>query len=174
MSLPSIVVVDINGVLGDVCRFPVQGRKADVMLANGQYFYMRPGAVKFIDGLIDLVGLSRIIVWTSRVRRNAMPIERLFEEELALHFQHTLHGEDCAEYVGYHPIKNVEVIRKCIGAKNAHIVFVDNHPDFVKVDDNSTVLHTMTYDANAMWEDIEELDRTLKIVESIVCQHDSQ
>ena len=144
----SVVVVDINGVLGDVSNKKAAGRpKADAMLPSGQYFYLNPNSQMFLRTLERTVPL---VLWTSRLRKNAGPIEHLPAIK-DTRFIAMMHGEDCVKtrVGGYHPVKRVGTLRERLppDLRNASIIFVDDSPKYVETDGNSSVLYCESYTA---------------------------
>jgi hypothetical protein len=157
-----VVVIDINGVLGDVRRLyqACSGRTPDVFLCeSSQVFYLRPGAKEFLKRLKAIPGIS-LILWTSRLRRNAAPIEA--ELKASQFFHATMHGEDCFDKRdSFHPVKDVRTIRRYYAEiRNATIAFLDNKPQYLNTDTASFFIPCGTYDA-AKNREAEEEERKL-------------
>ena len=149
-----VVVVDINGVLGDVrkLRSAVAGRTPDAFLcSSNQVFYWRPGAHEFLKRIKAIPEVC-LVLWTSRLRKNAAPIEAQIRDLPGMQFHAMLHGEDChaRDRSGFHPIKDVRTLRRYYAeVGSAIIAFVDDKPQFVATDVGSFVLSCATYDASA-------------------------
>lgn len=146
-----LVVIDINGVLGEVTKKKIESREtADAILPSGQRFYLNPYSKWFLDTLMDNLGASSLILWTSRLRKNARPIEQI-APMCYTHFVTMLHGEDCVQNkdVGYHPVKQVSVLRDRLPPwlKDETIIFVDDSPKYVETDIKSFVLGCESYSA---------------------------
>lgn len=142
-----VVVIDINGVLGEVSKTrPPSGRLPDAVLPSGQKFYMNPEAQAFLD---TLRGRGHtLVLWTSRLRKNAAPIEALLHGQ----FEMRLHGEDCRRYAGsFHPVKSAKTLRRLLGGyfRDSQVVFVDDSPQYIELDAKSRVLQCATYTAAA-------------------------
>lgn len=173
-----VVVIDINGVLGDVRKLAhaVSGRTPDAFLYHSnQVFYWRPGAQAFLQRLKAMSNVH-LVLWTSRLRKNAAPIESQLNASRI--FTAMLHGEDCFERRDeFHPVKDVRTLRRYYAeVRNATIVFVDNKPQYVSTDTASFVLPCVTYDAAKNLELSEErsvLDRLATQLEELTVQCNS-
>ena len=132
---PSVVVLDLNGILADVRRKeapPVVDRKPDVILPNGQKSYLNPGWKRFLKGVL-MIPKVRVVLYTSRLKKNSEPIERLLMPELMC-VTALMHGEDCLEPTSrtgnerFHPTKSVDKICEAVGCKPGDVVFIDDNP----------------------------------------------
>jgi len=141
--MPVVVVIDINGVLGDVRKKKVPDRSVDAMLPSGQYFYLNPRARSFLERLEGYP----LVLWTSRLKKNARPIEQL-PQIRDTGFITMLHGEDCIRR-GWHPIKQVWRLREKLPAefRDSTILFVDDSPEYIETDQDSRVLCCESYSA---------------------------
>ena len=139
-----VVVLDINGVLGEVTKRRADKRKDYIMLPSGQKFYENPSAITFLSWL--KYSGRPVALWTSRLLKNAAPIEAL---ELLADFPFVvkLHGEDCTETRNFHPIKKASVLRKKLplDMQKAKLMFVDDSPEYVEIDQNSAIYACKTY-----------------------------
>jgi hypothetical protein len=134
-----LTVIDINGVLGDVVKTKKKiSSKPDVILPSGQYFYISPYASKIIK---DSLLCGKIIIWTSRKRKNAEPIIEFLKIRVGLPANTVmLTGEDCLFCINYKPVKDVCVLRsKFPEFKLEKIVFIDDNPTCVILDNNSNI-----------------------------------
>lgn len=131
-----IIVLDLNGVLVDVRRYEdpvISDRTPDIVLPNRQKAYFNPHAKEFIDWLTD--ANVRTVLYTSRTRVNAAPIEKAISDmcptfKAAL----LLHQEDCDGMDGWRPIKSSAAILRSLPKSAAEdIVFVDDHPERIKL-----------------------------------------
>lgn len=167
-----VVVVDINGVLGDVrkLRMALSGRTPDVFLCqSNQLFYWRPGAREFLERLRAIPDVC-LVLWTSRLRKNAAPIEAQLNASRI--FTAMLHGEDCFERRDdFHPVKDVRTLRRYYAeVRGATIAFVDNKPEYVATDTASFVVPCGTYDSSknrAPEEEERELARVASHIEDV-------
>lgn len=148
--MPTVIVLDINGVLADVRRpgtHRVFTRQTpDVFTGNSrQPVYFRPWLSQFFQGLRQI---SRdtgaiVITWTSRTPENAEPIERAFDSMGLVVAMH-LHGDDCMYKVGFRHMKDATTVRlKCGLSGNSTILFCDDNPERVL---GGTVVPVETYD----------------------------
>lgn len=154
-----VVVFDINGVLADVRKRSAHrpyGLRADLIIPSGQNVYMRPHLQLFANYILNMSQSPPIeqaplfTIWTSRKQENAYMIEQYFESNFNLRFPLKLHGEDCIEYSGFHPLKDVRILRSKLGGalgRDAHVIFVDNSPERIKLDSNSTIVPVETFDS---------------------------
>ena len=144
-----LVVVDINGVLGQVTKGRVPKTGTCARLPSGQKFYMNPEAPEFLDTL-RRAGIP-LVMWTSRLRKNAEPIEELPEfASRARYFMDMMHGEDCARVCGdFHPHKRASILRRRLAGQidNVRLYFVDDSPDYIELDGKSEVVKCPTYEA---------------------------
>lgn len=135
-----IVILDINGVLGEVSK---NRHKAlpDAYLPSGQVFYRNPYAFTFLESLFRLC--PNVVLWTSRKKCNAEKIESLFSD---FKFRTKLHLEDCNSYAGWHPIKDVAVLRErlCLPVTTP-ITFIDDNPQYIRLDENSGIIHCPSF-----------------------------
>jgi hypothetical protein len=161
-----VLVLDLNGILVDVRRkeaTPVVDRRPDVILPNGQKAYMHPHCLKFLHAITMLENV-RVVLYTSRLKHNSEPIERLlapYISKVAI----TLHGEDC-ESPGYavggvdrfHPIKTSRAVSDALGvgdcpAGDITMIFLDDNIHRIRLNGPSTMrsiktLKVGTYDAS--------------------------
>lgn len=145
---PFVVVLDLNGILADVRRreaAPVLHRKSDVVLPNGQKAYMHPHCLKFLHAILALDGV-RVVLYTSRLKHNSEPIERLLSPYIS-QVAAVLHGEECDEpdrgAIGsdrFHPIKTIGAVVDALIAGGAHrsndpmtVIFLDDNPHRIRV-----------------------------------------
>ena len=148
--MSTVVVIDINGVLGEVtkkkCTYSTD--RGYIMLPSGQRFYLNTAAEYFLNALYS--NGYPLVLWTSRLRKNARPIETLPPIK-NIPFITMLHGEDCSQdkYNGYHPIKKVSHLRERLPQelRDAEIVFIDDSPKYVETDAKSRVVRCETYKA---------------------------
>lgn len=149
MMPSTIIVLDINGVLADVRKRSCRDCAHDLTIPSGQRVYMRPRLHEFCDALRMLCGdTSEIVLWTSRKRVNAEPIERLLADEYGLRAKAYLHGEDCRHMVGFHPVKDAATVRRIMRREGScRVVFVDDSPERIRLDRDSTAIRVRTYDA---------------------------
>lgn len=168
-----VVVIDVNGVLGDVrkMRAALSGRTPDAFLcSSNQVFYWRPGAVEFLKRLKSIPNIC-LVLWTSRLRKNAAPIEA--QLQASQYFHAMLHGEDCEERRdGFHPLKDVRILRRYFEEiRNAVIAFVDDKPQYVSLDPASFAVRCATYDAAdsdcSDADQVAELDRVAREIEHV-------
>jgi hypothetical protein len=164
-----IVILDINGVLADVFtrgdRRP-EGRMPDTVLPSGQPVYLRPGLEEFFD-LLDK-HRWHVVLWTSRRAANAKPIEDLLRHRFGFDPEIKLHGEDCRGRIEHHPVKDIAAIRNRLGewARSTRIVVVDDNPQFVRSDANTTTLLVPSYNAQS-----DRADDALEAVGSRLCSY---
>ena len=147
-----LIVLDLNGVLVDVRRYedpPISDRRPDIVLPNRQKAYFNPFAKEFIDWL---TGTNvQIVLYTSRTKSNAAPIERAIFEMCPL-FKPILllHQEDCDGMDGWRPTKSTAVILSRLKEDEkmsaSDVVFVDDHPERIKLSGASWV-KVSRYDA---------------------------
>lgn len=133
---PRIAVLDINGVLADVRK--LRGPKPphaqpDLVLANGQKVYFRPGWTQIYAALRR--AYPTLVIWTSRTKRNAQPIlDALFAEPDTEKPDLVLCGEDCTRFCPlepWRPMKDVAVVLARLGLPPntpGDVVLVDDHP----------------------------------------------
>lgn len=146
------VVLDINGVLADVRKkyekTPVR-RPCDLIIPSGQKVYIRPGIERLFNFLNNMNESVKVVVWTSRKRVNADPIlMRLAAAEYDLRPMLYLSGEDCPSCYDYHPVKEAHIVRQRLRLDpSSRIVFLDDNPDYLRLDSCSTVLPVKTYKA---------------------------
>jgi hypothetical protein len=156
-----IIVLDLNGVLFDVRRLEsarVAGRPPDVVLPNRQKAYVRPGCFGFLKSLAGIP--CTLVLFTSRLRKNAEPIEGFLGRSLTASIG--LYGEDCDRTCEElrRPVKSARVVAgrlgRPLGAKE-NMVFVDDHPERIDVAmPNAGVAYTIgvsCYDAARDGED---------------------
>ena len=111
---------------------------------------MNPHAKEFVDWLAGADDVS-VVLYTSRTKNNAAPIERAISN-MCPSFKPALllHQEDCDGMDGWRPIKSTAVILKHLGRSlgigAADIVFVDDHPERIKLSGASSV-KVSRYDA---------------------------
>lgn len=140
---PRIAVLDINGVLADVrkhrCPAPKNGGPVvppDLVLANGQKVYFRPGWAQIYRVLRRTY--PTLVIWTSRTRRNADPIiQAVLAESASAGLPPPdliLCGEDCPRMCPkepWRPMKDVSVVLARLGLRpdtRGDLVIVDDHP----------------------------------------------
>ena len=148
MSKP-LLVIDINGILGDVRKRLVHTRKRsyDAKLPSGQFFYLHPYADLFLWTLVERG--YKLILWTSRTRHNAEPIEKLL---FPIPFIDAFHGEDCPTVKDFKPVKDVRCLRRLY---REDIAFIDDSPESIVLDDRSTTIRCKSYDAEVdNWQDL--------------------
>ena len=149
-----IIVLDLNGVLVDVRRYEdpiITKRPPDIVLPNRQKAYLNPFAKEFIDWLTDANVM--VVLYTSRTRNNAAPIEHMISH-ICPQFKPVLmlHQEDCDGMDGWRPLKSSDVVMNHLGPPNPDgirtedIVFVDDHPDRIKLS-GATAIRVNRYDA---------------------------
>lgn len=151
---PLIIVLDINGVLADVRKKcdPAPGDvPVDLVIPSGQKVYLRP----HLDELFNFLGNMkashpglRIAMWTSRKAVNAEPIEERIRKDHEFVPEVYMHGEDCKEYQGFHPLKDSRILRSRmhLGGRD-RVVFIDDSPERIKLDRFSQVLPIQTFSA---------------------------
>jgi hypothetical protein len=144
MQHPVVVVLDINGVLGEVAK--KDANAGGVLLPSRQRFFMNTATPYFLENLISHGYL--LVLWTSRLSKNAKPIEDLPQIKNTP-FVLKLHGENCKRRVKYHPVKSVSNLREKLPSnlQDAEIIFVDDSPEYVTTDDRSRVIACETYRA---------------------------
>ena len=158
-----VVVLDINGVLGIVTKVRMFNKTPDAVLPSKQYFYQRDYVEATFKSISDAIGHNgRIVIWTSRLRKNAEPIERLLPHKyISAYF----HGEDCPTNIGFHPIKNAKNLRYKLGIPESdHIIFVDDSPKYIMGDDNSSIVAVETCNESL---DRLNIDTILKHIENV-------
>lgn len=165
-------VLDINGVLADVRKksAPRVPYDPDLTIPSGQAVYMRPRVSLFCERLSDIVENHpeiKVVVWTSRLKANAEPIERYLRDRYGLEAQAYLHGEDCRSYCGYHPQKSAAVLRELV-PEAGHVVFVDDSPKRLALDPDSEAIEVPTYDALRHEPFGEALSATLSKIRFII------
>ena len=162
------VVLDINGVLADVRRReapPVSRRKPDVVLPNRQKAYMHPCCAIFLQWLCD----SRVpvVLFTSRTSRNAAPLESAMAR-LCPAFKpvYTMHGEDCegscCPEESWRPMKSADMVVRALrwpSETTKHLLFVDDHPDRIKLGD-ARVVGVSSY--NAATQSDQQAEQSMK------------
>ena len=157
-----LIVLDINGVLGEVRKSRVAHKVPDVVLPTRQVFYSRPD-VGFFLWTCSLKG--PVALWTSRKQVNAAPIEQYLKDKQKLgHDTICLHGEDCPRVINFRPIKDVSILRrKYPQYAKEHVIFVDDSPEKIILDSNSQIVKVQTYNAGdscyaSFSETIDKLD----------------
>ena len=159
-----VVVVDINGVLGEVTKKRTSTDRGFIYLPSGQRFYLNTSAEYFLRSLYSR-GLP-LVLWTSRLRKNAKPIEDLPPIK-DIPFVTMLHGEDCSHTKngGYHPVKKVAYLRERLPEhlKDAEIILIDDSPRYIETDTGSHVICCETYKAEEdnYWNLQEILERLI-------------
>lgn len=152
---PVVVVLDINGVLADVRKKSAakpKGIQADLHIPSGQSVYMRAHLKEFsnyVRNLVARVPNMKVVMWTSRKADNALAIEEYLRDVHGLEPEFYMHGEDCRERSGFQPIKDVRILRRRLGSVdgyNCHVVFVDDSPEYIKLDDDSEAVSVVPYD----------------------------
>lgn len=148
------IVLDINGVLADVkkkCAPAPQEVPVDLVIPSGQKVYMRPHLDEFFNFLNNMRIAHpklRVAMWTSRKFINAKPIEVKIRKDCDFMADIYLHGEDCQEYQGFHPIKDVQILRSKLKlAANERVLFIDDSPERIKLDSFSKVIGIKTFSA---------------------------
>lgn len=143
-----VIVVDINGVLGEVSKKCIPNNGKGILLPSGQRFYLNSAAQYFLETLSN--SGYPLVLWTSRLYKNARPIEDT-PSISNTPFIMMLHGENCIQtkYGGFHPIKRVSTLRERLSKdlKDAEIIFVDDSPRYVETDGMSEVIMCETYKA---------------------------
>lgn len=150
-----VVVIDINGVMADVRKKAERKPRKlqpDLFIPSGQAVFIRPHLTEFSNYIRNMQSHPgsnvKFVLWTSRKKVNAEPIEKYFSHNYDLQFVRYFHGEDCDEYDGFHPIKNVRVIRSKMNLNPlTSVIFVDNSPEKIRLDDHSIVVSVHTFDA---------------------------
>ena len=163
---PIIVVLDINGVLADVRKKNDPASRdvpVDLVIPSGQKVYLRPQLDKFFNFLNNMKAIHpglRIVMWTSRKAINADPIEQRIMKDHDFVPEVYMHGEDCKEYQGFHPLKDSRILRNKLhlGSRD-RVVFVDDSPERIKLDKFSQVMPIQTFSAG-QYED-KELVKTV-------------
>lgn len=147
-NMAAVIVVDINGVLGEVTKRRASTDRDCIFLPSGQRFYLNTAAESFLKSLCSR-GFP-LVLWTSRLRKNARPIENLPPIK-NIPFIAMLHGEDCAHANGngYHPIKRVSYLRERLPPhlKESEIVLIDDSPKYIETDPKSRIVCCETYRA---------------------------
>lgn len=164
------VALDLNGLLVDVRRREapsVVGRAPDAVLPNGQKAYLHPRREAFLAALAGLPGVS-IVLYTSRLRRNAEPIEQLLARDIegVLRIERSLYGEQCAPpgpAERFHPRKIARFVRP----DTRNVVFVDDHPSRI-IADGARVVAARSYDAARAAETEPYLGRALRDLLQVV------
>lgn len=149
-----IVVLDLNGILADIRRREapvVRSRMPDVVLPNGQKAYLHPRAGDFLRWLSNLNDSVDVITYTSRLRRNAEPVESLLTSLMKgnptvqrpnNHHRHAplfmakLHGEDCKPAGTnrddpFHPVKTLDAVMRAVSAARHQIAMENTLPPLV-------------------------------------------
>lgn len=152
MKQTKIIVLDINGVVADVRRreaVAVRGRAPDAVLPNGHKVYLHPRVDRFLKWLSALEHVS-VVTYTSRLQRNAEPIESLIGETHIKPIAR-LYGEDCMpagtdRNDPFHPIKTIDAVLSRVASQPSDILFVDDHPSRIKTG-GAAVVQVRTYDA---------------------------
>lgn len=147
------IVLDINGVLANVRKKSdgaPDGVEHDLVIPSGQRVYMRPHLLEFCNYLHNITRDNpgiKVVMWTSRKRVNAEPIERYLSDKYRLDPFLYLHGEDCEQLSGFHPVKDSEILKRKMRYNAGHVVFVDDAPERIKLDCHSETLGVNSYDA---------------------------
>lgn len=164
----SVVVLDINGVLANVRKrysTPVPSgvfsKKEIYQMPNGQMVYLRPGALDFIRAIrsVDVF----LIIWTSRLYKNALPVVQWLNSCFQHNFETTLGicdammtGEDCLQIErseregGPLLIKSIKSVRHKFQISISslmHVFFVDDEPNNLSLDEYSSYLPFARFDA---------------------------
>lgn len=150
-----VVVLDLNGILADVRRKEaphVNDRDPDVVLPNGQKVYMNPGWRRFMRFVLSIPGV-RVVLYTSRLRKNSEPVERLMQPEILM-VSAILHGEQClppSHFERFHPIKSAAAVVREVGCLPSELIFMDDNPHRIDMDveggEGVRVIKIRTYDA---------------------------
>jgi len=156
-SCGPVVVLDLNGILADVRRKEaprVDGRDPDVVLPNGQKAYMNPGWRRFVRFVLSIPRV-RVVLYTSRLRKNSEPVERLMQPEILM-VSAILHGEQCLPPSGFerfHPIKSAAAVVREVGCLPSDLIFMDDNPHRIDLGADGgrdiRVIKIRTYDARA-------------------------
>lgn len=125
----AVVVLDLNGILVDVRRreaAAVRGRVPDAVLPNGQKVFLHPHAGDFLRWIFSLKDVD-VVTYTSRLRHNADPVEKLLESstpsafgpEVVFRPVAKLHGEDCKpagtnRSEPFHPVKTLGFVIEAV------------------------------------------------------------
>lgn len=143
MSQSPVIVLDMNGVLLDIRKRHESGiprRKVDIFLPNGQRVYMRPGAKDVFEKIARNVPNARIVIYTSRLAKNAKYIEDFLQPELGRWVCVLLHGEDCLKpqwsdnrHESFKPRKTTQRVISALNytCQESDLVFVDDHPNHI-------------------------------------------
>lgn len=149
-SKMSVLVLDINGVLACIPRHSVHPKptiKHDLVLPSNQKVYIRPHMEEFISFIKDRG--CYLVMWTSRKKVNAEPIEAFLHSKYGLSASMYLHGEDCIETRDFHPVKDSRILRKLLPAhlRSSKIIFVDDESYRIKGDSRTIRINAETFDA---------------------------
>ena len=155
-------VLDINGVLADVRKISsarVRNKSPDLVLPNGQHVHYRPEMIKLyrhIERQCDT-----IIIFTSRLRKNAMPIIEDMSRKFGIKIPRLiLCGEDCkyrSDNEPWRPVKDTETVlcalENVLSVKPTSVTFIDDNPERIKITSDRPVavsaIRIPTYDAAA-------------------------
>lgn len=89
-----VIILDINGVLADVRKIqmpevpPGYFHSKDIYnMPNGQIVYLRPGIIPVLSDVIKKTRETNLSIgiWTSRLRKNALPILQFLESQILLY-----------------------------------------------------------------------------------------
>jgi len=147
------VVLDINGVLADVRKKSESvpdGIGHDLVIPSGQRVYMRPHLLELCNYLYNITlhdPKVKVVMWTSRKKINAEPIEEFLASKFGLKPSVYLHGDDCKQFSGFHPVKDAHILRRNMGCEVGHVVFVDDAPERIKLDHGSEAIRVKSFDA---------------------------
>jgi hypothetical protein len=166
------IVLDINGVLADVRKMrapPVSSSlQCDLVIPSGQKVYMRPDIDLLFKFFYAYRDRMQIVLWTSRKKVNAKPIENLLRERYGFEPSLYLHGEDCKDHFGYHPGKNSSIVRREMRLKNTdQIIFVDDSPERIIADANTRIVKMKTFCCSYATSEGEDRLELAKVASSI-------
>lgn len=137
----TLLVLDMNGLLADVRKTSapiVHHRPADLVLPNRQRVYLNPTCGECIQSLFTMPN-SKVVMFTSRLRKNALPVEQLLRANFPLYQPFaSLYGEHCDAVCPnepLHPMKTLDAVlrhTKLPDLKPSDVVFMDDHPHRIR------------------------------------------
>ena len=166
----SVLVLDINGVLAYVPRhsaYPKPTIKHDLVLPSSQKVYIRPCMEELISFIKDRG--CYIVLWTSRKRINAKPIEDYLKSRYGLDASLYLHGEDCKETRDFHPLKDSVILRKLLSSqlRSSKIIFVDDESFRIKGDSRTIRINAESFHPTDETSLEDEEDKVYKLAQQI-------
>jgi hypothetical protein len=172
-------VFDLNGVLVDVRKKEQEQPDKDpiIILRSGQKIYERPYLYKLVDRIKWLKRRMdiRFVIYTSRLSRNAIPIEDYIKHKYGLESDMSFYGEDCIPQNRIEMMKDMDMLLGRLGTEhNGRKVWIyDDHPEKYKNNNNKKskveFIKVTTYDAMCDDRDEVEIDKVVNIMNDAVC-----